>query len=110
MGKMHLTRSAAARLLGFAFFLLAAAFCLFWAGRLVAAGADERQDYLILNDEYSQILEADPEEGITQSFDWPAGSPLYGLRLDVAAFGRVNRGGNAVNPSLDQGGFFYCKK
>ncbi len=92
MGKMHLTRSAAARLLGFAFFLLAAAFCLFWAGRLVAAGADERQDYLILNDEYSQILEADPEEGITQSFDWPAGSPLYGLRLDVAAFGRVNRG------------------
>ena len=80
------------RLAAFAAFVLAALFCLYWAGRLVAAGADDRRDYLILNDTYSQILEVDPAEGLTQSFSWPAGSPLYGLRLDVAGFGRVNRG------------------
>ncbi len=80
------------RLAAFAVFVLAALFCLYWAGRLVAAGADDRREYLILNDEYSRILEVDPAQGLTQPFSWPAGSPLYGLRLDVAAFGRVNRG------------------
>ena len=39
----------------------------------------------------------------------PGRAPYRAMEVGLAV-GRVNRGGNAVNPSLDQGGFFYCKK
>ena len=83
----------AKKALAFLLFLAVAVFCLFWGGRLVGRAADDAKGYEILFDEYTCVLEPeDPAEGLRQSFVWPGGRPLYGMRLNVAAFERVNYG------------------
>ena len=76
------------KLAGLAALFLACLLAVGWGYTQVRAAADDRAEYRIVNDEYSQVLApADPEAGLDQTLQLKAGEPLYGVRLLFATYG-----------------------
>lgn len=81
------------KLAGLAALLLVCLLAVGWGYTQVRAAADDRAEYRIVNDEYSQVLApADPEAGLDQTLQLKAGEPLYGVRLLFATYERVAQG------------------
>ena len=81
------------KLAGLAALLLVCLLAVGWGYTQVRAAADDRAEYRIVNDEYSQVLApADPAAGLDQTLQLKAGEPLYGVRLLFATYERVAQG------------------
>ena len=81
------------KLAGLAALLLVCLLAVGWGYTQVRAAADDRAEYRIVNDEYSQVLApADPTAGLDQTLQLKAGEPLYGVRLLFATYERVAQG------------------
>ena len=84
-----------------------AAFCTIMLCRWVGYDLQERlgntPSYMIVNDEYSQIIDI-PEEGLTQQMLLQAGQPFYGVRFKFSTHGQLYKSGMLMVEAYNEAG------
>lgn len=74
-----------------------------WVGYDLQLRLGDKQQFEIVNDDYSQIIDV-PDEGLVQTFPLKAGQSICGVRLNFSTHGALYKSGMVMVDLYDEAG------